>query len=349
MGVLDFGFARRGPAGVNRASQRFWFLLLAFVVCTAVFIASTVRGSGGQPPLALAYGIMYLAMAGFAFCVPLDVCALDVKPTDTMRWSARLGLQRAMAGLVGMNLLLVTLFALGLVVGVLRGGWRELLAPIGEWEVIAGAAVAAVLVAAVWVRLRPRRTAGSMAVAATWVILGAQIGATFAVNSGWPLLLFEITPAVIVGVFGGFASSMIDPTRARRAGAWFWLRVPVLAFLVVGLVMTVPGLVWISTNWADIAKGRLWIDGGFALRVGAACGWVAFFRFGGFNGVQHFVLRWQLARDGNLPPKIDGFLNHAVQLALLQKVGFGYRFIHALLLDHLAAADARPAERRELR
>jgi len=349
MGGLDFGFARRRLKGGGGASQRFWLLLLAFAACTAIFVVLTVRGSGGQPPLALAYGIMYLAMAGFAFCVPLDVCALDVKPTDTMRWSPRLGLQRAMAGLVGMNLLLVTFFALGLVVGVLRGGWRELLAPVGQWEVITGGTVTAVLVVAVWVRLRPRRTAASIAVAATWVMLGAQIGAIFAANSGWPLLLLEIAPAVIVGVFGGFASSMIDPTRARRTGAWFWLRVPVLAFLVVGLVMTVPGLVWISSNWADIAKGRLWIDGWFALRVGAACGWVAFFRFGGFNGVQHFVLRWQLARGGNLPSNVEGFLNHAAQLALLQKVGFGYRFIHALLLDHLAAADTRPAGRRDIR
>ncbi len=141
----------------------------------------------------------------------------------------------------------------------------------------------------------------------------------------------------MIGVFSGFASTLIDPARGRHAGAWFWLRVPVMMAVFVGLVMLLPGSIWIYSVWDLPTHGdRSGLIRG-AMAFAAGCGLVSFFRFGGFNGVQHFFLRWLLVRSGHLPAKPEAFFNHAARLALLQKVGFGYRFIHALLLDHLAA------------
>jgi hypothetical protein len=130
--------------------------------------------------------------------------------------------------------------------------------------------------------------------------------------------------------------------RARRTGLWFWLRVPVLAFLGAGLLVAIPSFVGSGSSWPKMTAAQRWDEVWQALVLGAGFGLVAFIRFGGVNGVQHYFLRWQLVRSGHLPATPEAFFNHVAKLALLQKVGFGYRFIHALLLDHLAA---RPPEK----
>ncbi len=52
---------------------------------------------------------------------------------------------------------------------------------------------------------------------------------------------------------------------------------------------------------------------------------------------QHRVLLWLLQRSGTLPPRYERFLDFAADHVLLQRVGGGYRFIHALLLDYFAS------------
>ncbi len=56
--------------------------------------------------------------------------------------------------------------------------------------------------------------------------------------------------------------------------------------------------------------------------------------------IQHQVLRRQLQRAGAVPPRYERFLDFAADHVLLQRVGGGYRFIHALLLDYFAALPA---------
>ena len=182
------------------------------------------------------------------------------------------------------------------------------------------------------------------------MIVGSIVGTRFfgpADNTTWAVLLVgNLMPMAAIGVFSGFGSTMIDPARPQHAGFWFWLRVPVVAFFVVGLIMTMPGLMVLGMDWTQLEmQGHLGSTALVALSVGAGCGLVAFFRFGGFNGAQHFFLRWQLARSGDLPPKAESFFNHAAQLALMQKVGLGYRFVHALLLEHLAVTKGGAAAR----
>jgi DNA polymerase III delta prime subunit len=345
MGGIDFGFARAKPGRGNRASQRFWCLLATMAAAAVLFSLSIIKlYSDTAPPATTGFGLIYLVMAAFAFCVPLDVRALDVKPTASMRWAWRMAVRRGLAGLVGMIVTISVIVVIGIVTSLVSYGSKTMTFDSAERYFVISLGVTAALVAVGWIRFKPARTTYNVLVALTISILGGQIGGALAGTldiSSLGFLVLEFTPAIVIGVFSGFTSTLIDPARGRRAGAWFWLRVPVLMYIFVGLVMLIPGFTWVIAEWGirspDVRENQMW----GALAFAAGCGLVSFFRFGGFNGVQHFFLRWLLVRSGNLPPKAEAFYNHAAQLALLQKVGFGYRFIHALLLDHLAA---RPPE-----
>jgi hypothetical protein len=64
------------------------------------------------------------------------------------------------------------------------------------------------------------------------------------------------------------------------------------------------------------------LAGGLAARLGAC--------------IQHWALRWQLERAGSMPRRYVSFLEFCVDHILLQRVGGGFRFTHALLLDYFA-------------
>jgi hypothetical protein len=345
IGGVDLGFARRGWGGAQSASRRFFTLFFTMIVAgltLPVVWAPHLKGTS-----AAGIGMIYWVMAGFAFCAPLDVRTLDVKPAATMRWSWRQALDRGLVGLVGTSLAFGSLFGVAFVATAVRSGWKGATDGLGGRQLMGGFAVGIVLAVLGWWRLRPQRTAHNVALGLAVVSICMQIGlalASLGDLTAWAFLLLEAVPAVVIGVFGGFASTMIDPARGRNAGAWFWLRVPVLMFFTVGLVMLLPGIIGIYFYQTGPAGTALEKNLEVVAALGAGSGLVAFFRFGGFNGVQHFFLRWLLVRSGDLPPQAEKFFNHTVQLALMQKVGFGYRFIHALLLDHLAerpAADRR--------
>ena len=65
--------------------------------------------------------------------------------------------------------------------------------------------------------------------------------------------------------------------------------------------------------------------------------------FGGLDLVHHVVLRLILAWRRELPLRAAGFLDDAVQLIVLRRVGGGYMFIHRLVLEHFAGAGEEPA------
>ena len=74
------------------------------------------------------------------------------------------------------------------------------------------------------------------------------------------------------------------------------------------------------------------------LGLGAAFG----FLFGAMNGglnysIQHYALRITLWLSGYSPLNYSKFLRYCTDRGFLQRVGGGYRFVHALLRDHFAA------------
>ncbi len=338
LGVIDFLFLRVKATSTDMGSRRFWIMLgsLAGLGAAWVFVGVDLLERLKQPDPAVGYGFVYLCMVAFAFCAPVDVKALDIKTTDTMSWSWRLALARFGVGIMGLNLLIALVFSGTVIAMSSQDGWQAFAKELsGAWFLggMAAGAIAGFAGARFW------RKGRFMVV--LWVVAGAALGGqagglvTRWDNGAFIAVMLEFFLAAFIGVFGGFVAGMIDPVRARRSGVGFWLRVPLTAFAVVGALMTIPGIVTMIAYSGDTpAPWRDQVLATFIVGVGA--GLVAFFRFGGFNGLQHGVLRWLLVRGGHLPPKAEKFFNHAAQLALLQKVGFGYRFIHALLLDHFA-------------
>jgi hypothetical protein len=69
---------------------------------------------------------------------------------------------------------------------------------------------------------------------------------------------------------------------------------------------------------------------------------------GGLSGlgafIRHWALRWQFQRAGSMPRSYVPFLDFCADHILLQRIGGGYRFIHALLLDYFAALYAEGAK-----
>ncbi|NTU86018.1 MAG: hypothetical protein HGA45_42945 [Chloroflexales bacterium] len=59
--------------------------------------------------------------------------------------------------------------------------------------------------------------------------------------------------------------------------------------------------------------------------------------FGGYAGIQHYILRTLLSLNHILPFRIIPFLENAANRILMQKVGGGYIFIHRMLMEHFAA------------
>ncbi len=338
IGTMDFAFAMHGWGGPRRAVLRFLSLLGGLLFLSFGWMGlSPFGGVGGG-------GALYLFMVMLAFCAPVDVRALDIKPAGSMQWSWRLAIWRGLTVLGVITVIVTAALLIAVTTAVGDRGWAQGWTMAGGAAYLMGLALGGIAVVAGWRRWRPGATLENGTRAATLVLFSGQIGGALgSIQTGdvsfwrWGAVMGEMWPVILFGVFGGFGSTLIDPTRPQQAGAWFWLRVPVLAFFVVGGIMLVPGMVLMALSWSHLGRSGLSdFTAGLAL-FSAGCGLVAFLRFGGFNGVQHFLLRWLLARSGHLPPRPEAFLNHATQLALLQKVGLGYRFVHALLLLHLAA------------
>jgi hypothetical protein len=62
---------------------------------------------------------------------------------------------------------------------------------------------------------------------------------------------------------------------------------------------------------------------------------------GGLTWIQHYLLRWLLARACVAPLRYKRFLNDATRRILLYQVGGGYRFIHRTILDYFAEQDVK--------
>ena len=82
---------------------------------------------------------------------------------------------------------------------------------------------------------------------------------------------------------------------------------------------------------------------GAGLLFGVIFGTVVGLKYGGKAAIQHYYLRWLLARYNYLPnPFWDlvPFLDYSTDLLFLRKVGGGYIFAHRLLMEHFAEMEA---------
>jgi DNA polymerase III delta prime subunit len=157
------------------------------------------------------------------------------------------------------------------------------------------------------------------------------------------------------GLTRGSVKETVSPNQGIKVslrGAMFgglsWaFGLPLLGFacyLLSGMVVVVilgayhRALEWayIMRAWQGLTHDPVFVYAWapFALALGLLLGLNA---YGGLDVIQHYILRAIIWRKGYAPRDYARFLDYAVRLIFLQKVGGGYIFIHRLLLEHFAA------------
>ena len=183
-------------------------------------------------------------------------------------------------------------------------------------------------------------------------LMSARVGAGWAGGLSWALVVtvlagvLGLVMGAFLGALFGVLNGLTGPDVERRTLPNQGIRqsaANVKVFALAGLLIVgVPyGLTNLLVGAAitRVAPSALdWLRLGLAPTIlfgvmgglipGAAC-------------IQHFALRFVLWCFGLSPWRFVGFLNHATERMLLQRVGGRYRFIHDLLREHVAAM--RPA------
>jgi eukaryotic-like serine/threonine-protein kinase len=177
-------------------------------------------------------------------------------------------------------------------------------------------------------------------------VAGLVMGAVRGPGEFATVVIFSLLLALMVGSTGGLAgalftglrSSIVQGKTVPNQGMWLSVRNALLGGGVVGatgaaLLFAIYGSIWGLKTGA--ATG---VVGGFLLGLLAAL-W-----FGGLDIVRHFTLRVVLRRTAHVPFDYAAFLDYAVSLAFLQRVGGGYMFLHRRLQDHFAATAGSAVE-----
>ena len=251
IGTIDFAMARHGWGGHRRAVLRFLVLLAGLVLLLFSWMGLGTGGAEGN-------GLLYLLMVGLAFCAPLDVRALDIKPAGSIQWSSRQAGRRAVVTLVFLTLIVTLALLVAVGIGVGDHGAAQGWVLLGGWPYLGGLLGGLTLAGIIWRWRRPvsfpgehrgRRRPGPVQRPS----VGGAIGSVQARRCEF-LALGSNAGRVVAGdiargVHGGFGSTLIDPARPQRSGVWFWLRVPVLAFLSVAGVIFIPALVLLLASW----------------------------------------------------------------------------------------------------
>lgn len=182
--------------------------------------------------------------------------------------------------------------------------------------------------------------AGLAAGAALGAALAAgsgALGAALAAFGGVGLFLGAVLGVVFGGLRGLSGDEAARPNRVPRSGLRLALRNVGLAGLAVGA----------ATAAATGLPAALWQGAGVGAAVGGLLGLlfglVAALWYGGFDVLEHYVLRALLRACGRLPRfRYTRVLDAGVRLIFLRRVGTGYLFIHRYLQEHFAA-QAPPA------
>jgi hypothetical protein len=142
-------------------------------------------------------------------------------------------------------------------------------------------------------------------------------------------LLIGLLGTILSGLSRGIAETKSTPNEGIHLSTKNSVLVGLISGSIVGLTTGVLVRL-ISTPNVAIYSGVI---------VGLIFGFMSARYYGGLDVVQHYILRLILIIQGYTPAYYARFLDYAVDLIFLQKVGGGYRFIHRLLLEHFADMD----------
>lgn len=178
-----------------------------------------------------------------------------------------------------------------------------------------------------------------------YVTLIAVIGTGLAIGfiEGWAAGLISAVIAIPAGLLISFAFLMAGMNESVKL-ARLWSRDggrPNEGIRYAARHATYTGLAAFLTYGGSAALGlgqaySSALAAGFGLCIGL---WFAFWLGMLFEGaicVQHYTLRWALARAGDAPWRYEPFLDAMAERLLLRRSGGSYQFIHRLLRDHLA-------------
>ena len=164
----------------------------------------------------------------------------------------------------------------------------------------------------------------------TGLITGLIISPVFGLSSG---LIFGITIGLVYGIVeSGIQRSKIGLKVRVNQGVQGSFKSGFFGSLILGPLTGT--LLWFVLSWFVIEKYSI------------SLGWFIFFQilglfmgflvYGGISALQHYSLRLALILTKKTPINYVAFLNYAVHLIFLQRIGGGYIFIHRLLLEHFA-------------
>ncbi len=180
------------------------------------------------------------------------------------------------------------------------------------------------------------------------VAVALVIAAFWQANIGWLMLVSGLIFffVLLAAVFAGLQDRAKDMPSAPNQGIRLSMKNGFLAAIagpLIALIELCFLIAIVKAQGETIDKERsLW----FLLLLGLAVGIIAALRYGGLAIVQHYLLRFILYREGYIPWRYARFLDHAVELRFLQKVGGGYMFVHRYLLEHFAAMEKTAGSQR---
>lgn len=181
-----------------------------------------------------------------------------------------------------------------------------------------------------------------------WAALGLGVGAAVGLGLGalvawldrwtstpWPALL-SVAGGVLMMVENALLRSDLrlrtapgqGVDQSRRNGLMVAGLVIATTLILGAAAVAVAAAVTSRQAFIPAAAWLLWL----ALFLGAGCG----LSFGFLAWLQHWRLRSILHDRGDFPDDATAFLNLAAERNLLRKVGGGYTFVHALLLDYFS-------------
>lgn len=166
-----------------------------------------------------------------------------------------------------------------------------------------------------------------------WQGVGPFFGLLFGLLG---LLLVELLFLLFSGLSG---EPGIGKTTAPNQGIRLSLKNALRGGLFVGLLfgLLVELLVGLLVGLYSRLPFGLFVGLLFGLSGGLLVGLLFGMLYGGNTVIQHFILRYILARNNLLPWKLSPFLDYCADRVFLRKVGGGWVFVHRLLLEHFAA------------
>jgi eukaryotic-like serine/threonine-protein kinase len=146
-------------------------------------------------------------------------------------------------------------------------------------------------------------------------------------------IFLGIAGAIFGAIIGGVERYAVEAKSRVNQGILLSLRTGTIVFVVSEFVISLFFLgLHLTVTIGPSVLGALTVSLRDALYIAPAVALL----YGGFDVIQHYILRLMLAVRGLLPLRLARFLDHCASLIFLQKVGGGYVFVHRLLLEHFA-------------